>query len=160
MADAKRCPFQKPEQEFDLIRKSYPVLATTSCSTNFCQSGRMFPTTEPRAGQDRAYPEVLREGFDFLDQLRREGVIESDEQLCSRKDAIRKEVIHDTVKTNELEHCKALSDNDSCSGWNQTEEELLWGLRLAWKHSGKCIMRSEFSSLRYVTYCDCCVAVC
>ncbi|TLD19508.1 Nitric oxide synthase-like protein [Venturia nashicola] len=108
----------------------------------------MTQTAEPRVGRDRAYPEVLRDGLDFLDQLRREGVIVSEDQLCSRKDVIRKELGHDTVETNGLEHCKALSGTDSCSGWKQSAEELLWGLRLAWKHSGKCIMRSEYTSLR------------
>lgn len=115
----------------------------------------MIHSTEPRVGRDRAYPEVLREGFDFLDQLRREGVIASDDQLCSRKNAIREELVHDTVETNGLVHGKALSDTDSCSGWNQNAKELLWGLRLAWKHSGKCIMRSEYTGLRYGANRDC-----
>ncbi|QDS69801.1 hypothetical protein FKW77_010440 [Venturia effusa] len=139
---------QKPEQEFDLIRQSYPILATTSCSANFCQAGRMIHTSEPRVGRDRPYSEVLREGLDFLDQLRREGVIASDKQLCNRKDAVRKELIRNTVKTNGCPHSRALPDTDKCSGWVQTPEELLCGIQLAWKHSRKCIMRSEYTSLR------------
>lgn len=112
----------------------------------------MIQTTEPRVGRDRTHAEVLREGFDFLDQLRREGVIVSDDQLRSRKDAIREELVHDCVESNGLGRGKALSDSDVCSGWNQNAEELLWGIRLAWKHSGKCIMRSEYTSLRYGAY--------
>ena len=34
--------------------------------------------------------------------------------------------------------------------WTQTSEELLHGIRIAWKNSRKCIMRSHYKELEYV----------
>ena len=36
------------EPEFERIRNKHPVLASTGCTRDFCQSGRMIHTDEPR----------------------------------------------------------------------------------------------------------------
>ncbi|KAK4504831.1 hypothetical protein PRZ48_002793 [Zasmidium cellare] len=130
------CPFvskstEKANKEFSAIQDYYPRLADTSCTPQFCQGGRMIHTTEPRIGWDKPLGDVKEEAEDFLKQLRRDGIIESDEELRLRR----------------REALQGLSNGS----WDLTFSEIEHGIRLAWKHSKRCIMRSEWKNL---SLCD------
>lgn len=48
-----RCPL---DPEIERIRNKHPILASTGCTKEFCQSGRMTHTDEPRG---TCMPEAL-----------------------------------------------------------------------------------------------------
>lgn len=144
------CPFAsmlRPSatEEFSRIKEHYPLLATTSCTTDFCQSGRMVHTTEPRVGVDNCLEQTELEAVDFLNQLRRDDIIPSDKALHERIDQVKTD-IRATSKI--IPGPKGKTPRLVGGTWTQTFEELEHGVRLAWKHSKRCIMRSEHLSLR------------
>lgn len=143
-------PFLKgkvtPAEEFRRINEYYPLIASSGCSREFCQSGRMIHTDEERVGRNRPLEEIEREAVDFLMQLRRDSIIGSDSALHLRTGEVLAEIRRSSAAPNTPSH---LNIGPVPEPWHQTFEELQHGLRLAWKHSRKCIMRSEFDSLRY-----------
>ncbi|SMQ51195.1 unnamed protein product [Zymoseptoria tritici ST99CH_3D7] len=149
-ARAIRCP--AAQLELGKIAAAYPKLRPTGCTVDFCQSGRMIKTTEPRVGRDASIQEIQRDAQDFLCQLRAEDVIDSDERLQHRLNEVLVEIAntscmseqHTASKRND--HHAAITSSIGGS-WSQSLEELRHGLRLAWKHSSKCIMRSEYQTL-------------
>ena len=147
--------------EYMKIDEYYPVRATTGCTSNFCQAGRAIHTDEPRIGVDKPFEVIVREAEDFLRQMRREGIIASDDEFESR----REEVLRDISSGAELTSiCENVEENGVATtvrfsgltggSWYQTPEELQFGLRQSWKHARKCIMRSEYRSLRCVSSCQ------
>ncbi|PFH62311.1 hypothetical protein XA68_14171 [Ophiocordyceps unilateralis] len=131
-------PFTKPgpEEEFRRIKCHYSQLSSTGCTRSFCQSGRMVHTDEQKVGEERTSEVVEAEAVDFLRQLRRDGIIQSDEALQQRTGAVLREI-------------RRTSESKATAGiWNPTAQELEHGLRLSWKHARKCIMRSEYSHLK------------
>ncbi|GME25647.1 hypothetical protein GTA08_BOTSDO05762 [Neofusicoccum parvum] len=149
-----RCPFAPPLDEFRRIEERYPLLSSTGCTANFCQSGRMVHTDEPRVGRDRSLSIAQNEAVDFLCQLRRDGIIKSDESLHRRKREAVEQLQRSSrrVKVARNDRFPGAKDGDSVAvaagEWEQSAAELEHGIRLAWKHSKKCIMRSEWKSLR------------
>jgi hypothetical protein len=105
----------------------------------------MVHTTEPRVGIDKSDEEIELEALDFLTQLRRDGIIASDEALQARLIQVKSEIRGSAkgVPSAKGEPPKLIG-----SPWAQTFQELEHGVRLAWKHSKRCIMRSEHLSLR------------
>ncbi|KAK2598199.1 hypothetical protein QQS21_005676 [Conoideocrella luteorostrata] len=134
-----------PCKEFERIQQHYANLSSTGCNKTFCQSGRMIHTDEQRVGEDRDLREVIFEAIDFISQLSRDGLIKDNEAMRQRVDQALEEIHQTSVK---------ISVEDSKlprvvgGNWTQTIEELEHGMRLSWKHARKCIMRSEYSSLR------------
>ncbi|RDA91142.1 hypothetical protein CP533_0431 [Ophiocordyceps camponoti-saundersi (nom. inval.)] len=135
-------PFTKPapEEEFRRIKCHYSQLSSTGCTRSFCQGGRMVHTDEQKVGDERTLEVVEAEAIDFLRQLRRDGIIKSDEALQKRSSAVLTEIRRTSVSA------------VAAGIWTPTAEELEHGLRLSWKHARKCIMRSEHSYLKYMTY--------
>lgn len=119
-----------PKEEFERIHEYFPNLSSTGCTQSFCQSGRMVHTDEQKVGGERGCDHVEAEALDLLRQLRRDGVIDSDKGLQLREAVVRAEI------------------RDSEGYWEPTVAEVEHGLRLSWKHARKCVMRSEFMSLR------------
>lgn len=139
------------------IASHYPLLHPTGCSAHFCEGGRMIHSNEPRVGQTRSISVVREEAIDFLCQLRRDGVIESDEALQRRMVEVLSEINTNSVNINikQKQSLPEVFENGRRAGragasWYQTPVELEHGLRLAWKHSRRCIMRSQYDDLRYV----------
>ncbi|RCI11408.1 hypothetical protein L249_7145 [Ophiocordyceps polyrhachis-furcata BCC 54312] len=131
-------PFSKPcpEEEFRRIKCHYAQLSSTGCTRSFCQGGRMVHTDEAKVGGERSSEVVEAEAIDFLRQLRRDGIIETDEALQKRSAAV-------------LSQIRRTSVSAAAAGiWTPTADELEHGLRLSWKHARKCIMRSEHSYLK------------
>lgn len=118
----------------------------------------MIRSNEPRVGQDRSISSVQQEARDFLRQLRSDDVIKSDVELQSRTEVVALEIEQSSKHVpvggrlpNEIERT-SFSDGGqdgllAGGPWKQTTAELEHGVRLAWKHSSKCIMRSEYLSL-------------
>jgi hypothetical protein len=150
---ASKCP--AAQLEFAKITAAYPKLRSTGCSDTFCQSGRMIKTSEHRVGHDRSVEETQSEARDFLHQLRSEQIIDSDEMLHQRLESVLDELSGTAVTCDPFpgEDCH-LHDRSTTSliggTWSQSLEELKHGVQLAWKHSQKCIMRSEYQTLEYV----------
>lgn len=141
--------------EFQRIQEHYPVLSTTSCSPSFCQSGRAIHTDEPRVGRDRPHQQIEAEAVDFLRQMRRDNLFATDEGYQNRLREVLTD-IHENATEPQLNAKNAslestnpiLSSTLSSNGWTQKTEELEHGIRIAWKHSRKCIMRSQYKDLR------------
>ncbi|PHH62456.1 hypothetical protein CDD81_7103 [Ophiocordyceps australis] len=133
-----------PHDEFKRIKGHYPALSSTGCTRSFCQSGRMTHTDEPKVGEDRSIENVEAEAIDFLHQLRRDGVIESDAALEKRLTCVLNEIRRDAVERVGQEGERIVVPQP----WHQTAEELEHGIRLSWKHARKCIMRSEYGYLK------------
>lgn len=107
----------------------------------------MAHTDEPRLGEDRSFKDVEAEAVDFLHQLYRDGIIQSEEALGERISTVLDEV----RRTSVIPRGSDETESGPLAGiWHQTAEELEHGLRLSWKHARKCIMRSEYSYLKYV----------
>jgi len=70
------CPMLSPELKG--IRDKYTTLASTGCTTDFCQAGRAIHTDETRVGENRALCVVEREAENFLQELHHEGFFASD----------------------------------------------------------------------------------
>ncbi|KAH9816997.1 Nitric oxide synthase [Teratosphaeria destructans] len=101
---------------------------------------------EPRVGRTKTVPTIKDEANDFLRQLRQAEVIKSDHQLACRSAEVVRE-----IDTNTVEVQPSTSRNTAvktAGPWFQSYEELQHGVRLAWLHAPKCIMRSEYQSLR------------
>lgn len=148
---------EKPssKQEFQRIKEHYPILASTGCSAAFCQSGRMIHTDEPRVGKDCPLHQIETEAVDFLRQMRRDSLFPSDTEYENRLKEVLKE-INDRVQATRLDTKATTTETVNgeslngltSDGWTQTRRELEYGIRIAWKHSRKCIMRSQYEDLR------------
>ncbi|KAK8848432.1 nitric oxide synthase [Apiospora arundinis] len=142
-------------EEFSRIEEAYPSLASTGCSAEFCQAGRMKHTDEERVGRNQRVSVVKQDATDFLYQLRKGGVFKSEQQFNKRLADVLQEIENNST----MAQYSSFNANGSsatqakCTGtvggnWTQTSEELEFGIRQAWKHSRKCIMRSEYKDLR------------
>ena len=144
-------------EEFSRIEKAYPSLASTGCNVKFCQAGRMKHTDEERVGRNQQVSVVKQDATDFLYQLREGGVIKSEQQFNKRLAEVLQEIEinsttarHSSFNGNGSSATQAKYTGTVGGNWTQTSEELEFGIRQAWKHSRKCIMRSEYKDLRYV----------
>lgn len=140
-----------PQEEFRRIEKHYPQLSSTGCTRSFCQSGRMVHTDEQRVGIDCQNSETVEsEAVDFLQQLRRDGIIKSDTALAERVQSVLNELRSNVVQPPHTNGHGTKPPSEHTSGvWDQSTTELEHGVRLSWKHARKCIMRSEYNNLRY-----------
>ena len=138
-----QCPFMTPE--FHKIQARHRTLASTGCTAQFCQAGRMLHTDEPRVGENRALKVVEQEAREFLEELRHEKFFESDKAFCERLRAVLREIR--TGATNGI--IRQDKRRGKIGGnWSQTPAELEFGLRRAWRNSRKCIMRSHCEELK------------
>jgi hypothetical protein len=144
-----------PHQEFTQITKTYTNLASTGCTAKFCQSGRMKHTDEERVGRNQPLEAVERDAVDFLYQLYRAGVIDSEEALNNRIKEVLEEIKSKATvaRYTSLGGAGAELTQHATVGlvggnWTQSSKELQFGIRAAWKHARKCIMRSEYRDLK------------
>ncbi|KAI9708714.1 MAG: Nitric oxide synthase, brain [Bogoriella megaspora] len=144
-----------PAEEFRKIEEYHPILASTGCSSRFCQSGRMIHIDEPRVGKDHPLHQIDAEALSFLEQMKRDNGFSSETDFQNRVKEVLKEVNRSkNTLTLAPEHKALKAVNTELAGdvssrsWVQTAQELEYGVRLAWKHSRKCIMRSQYKNLR------------
>jgi hypothetical protein len=130
--------------EFQKIVKNNPVLASTGCTRQFCQAGRMIHSDEPRVGETRPLKVVMEEASAFLWQLLQEGVYKEDQYKARCNEVLQSLEASAVVEEIWMDGVRTVGKTAT---WIQTSEELLHGLRLAWKNSRKCIMRSHFRQL-------------
>jgi hypothetical protein len=143
--------------EFGQIQQVYPSLSSTGCTAKFCQSGRMKHTDEERVGRNQPLDVVLQDAADFLYQARQDGIFASNDALNSRAEEVFQEIRNNatharyaSVDGAGAEATQTMSIGLVGGSWAQTHEELQFGIRQAWKHSRKCIMRSEYKGLKWV----------
>lgn len=148
-------PSSCPSRQFAQIQRAYPSLASTGCTPKFCQSGRMKHTDEERVGRNQPIESVLGDAADFLHQARQAGILASEEALNSRTrkvtQEIRENATHSRYTAVEGAGAEAVETRSLGlvgGSWTQTPEELEFGIRQAWKHSRRCIMRSEYKDLK------------
>ncbi|KAK8001459.1 nitric-oxide synthase [Apiospora marii] len=144
-----------PQDEFSRIEKAYPSLASTGCNAKFCQSGRMKHTDEERVGRNQPVDAVKQDATDFLYQLRQGGIIQSEQDFNKRLAEALDEI---ELNSTTARYPSCIANGSDANGatrtgsvggnWTQTSEELEFGIRQAWKHSRRCIMRSEYKDLR------------
>ncbi|KAK2061950.1 nitric oxide synthase [Colletotrichum caudatum] len=141
------------DQEFANIRSRYPSLSSTGCTARFCQSGRMTHMDEERVGRNQSYAQVREDALDFLQQMHKDGLIDT-AKLHHRAHEVLQEIQKNSTEgkftSSECGPETPVTTNVGLVGglWTQTFEELEFGLRMAWKHARKCIMRSEYGNLR------------
>lgn len=133
--------------EFQTIIKNNPVLASTGCTPQFCQAGRLIHSDEPRVGETRPLEVVKQEALGFLSQLRQEGVYTEDQYTARHLDVLKALKESEVLEPMMVDGVKTVGKTAT---WTQTSEELLHGIRIAWKNSRKCIMRSHYKELEYV----------
>lgn len=138
-----QCPVLTPE--FRNIQDRYQALASTGCTAQFCQAGRMLHTDEPRVGENRELKVVEEDAKVFLQELHQENFFGSDEAFCERLRAVLKEIRAGAVNGKIRQHQK---QGKIGGNWTQTAAELEFGLRRAWRNSRKCIMRSHCEELK------------
>lgn len=143
------CPFAT--REFERIKENHSTLASTGCTREFCQSGRIIHTDEPRVGENRSIESVEHDAEGFLRELHSEGFFESNEALEERIQRALYEIRAGAVKgvIRETKEPGLVGGN-----WTQTPEEVEFGLRRAWRNSRKCIMRSHCEDLKSVFFFD------
>ncbi|RAH53320.1 hypothetical protein BO85DRAFT_463026 [Aspergillus piperis CBS 112811] len=129
-APSTRCPFE----EYERILEKNPILAPTGCTEESCQAGRLIHSAEPKVGKNRPLEVVKNEAVAFLWQLWQEGIYTEDRYLERRAQVL--EEIARSAKTTIV--------------WDQgykRRRRTCYGLRLAWKNSRRCIMRSRYQDL-------------
>ncbi|PWY88332.1 putative nitric oxide synthase [Aspergillus heteromorphus CBS 117.55] len=137
-------PSQCPFREYEKIISKNPILTPTGCTEQFCQAGRMNHTDEPKIGENRPLETVRDEASGFLWQLWQDGIYtehEYNERRTQVMDEIERSAKEKIVWSREVKRVSKTST------WTQTPEELRYGLRLAWRNSRKCIMRSRYQEL-------------
>lgn len=137
-----RCPVRR---EFQQVQEHHPILASTGCTKDFCQAGRAVHSDEPRIGENRSLGAVEREAEGFLRELHQENFFNSDEALNQRLNEVLGEIRSSA--------CEGVTRDGGQHGriggsWNQTQEELQFGIRRAWRNARKCIMRSHSDELK------------
>ncbi|KAE8332778.1 nitric oxide synthase [Aspergillus sergii] len=130
--------------EFQTIIKNNPVLASTGCTPQFCQAGRLIHSDEPRVGESRPLEVVKQEALGFLWQLRQEGVYTEDQYTARHLEVLKALKESEVLEPMMVDGVKTVGKTAT---WTQTSEELLHGIRIAWKNSRKCIMRSHYKEL-------------
>ncbi|KAE8421394.1 nitric oxide synthase [Aspergillus pseudocaelatus] len=133
-----------PVCEFQTIVKNNPVLASTGCTAQFCQAGRLIHSDEPRVGETRPLEVVKQEALGFLWQLRQEGVYTEDQYTARHVEVLKALEESEVIEPMLVDGVKTVGKTAT---WTQTPEELIHGIRLAWKNSRKCIMRSHYKEL-------------
>lgn len=115
----------------------------------------MKHTDEERVGRNQPLEATLRDAADFLHQLRHGGVISSERELNARTEQVLRDVREKATYGRYTAVAGSGSDAAQTSSlglvggtWTQSFEELEFGIRQAWKHSRKCIMRSEYKDLK------------
>ena len=118
----------------------------------------MTHTNEERIGRNRPYEQVREEAIDFLHQMHQEGLFSSLDAFHSRVREVLEEIEKSSRQARFLkpgsdgpEGAATLTEGLVGGNWTQTHEELKFGIRKAWKHARKCIMRSEYKSLRFAS---------
>ncbi|KAL9090489.1 MAG: hypothetical protein Q9165_005250 [Trypethelium subeluteriae] len=115
----------------------------------------MVHTDEPRVGKDHPLDQIEAEAISFLAQMRRDDLLQDDTKYQNRAKEVLKEINQNarvTRLSSKHSTLKVKNGKPSCDisshGWTQTSQELEYGIRLAWKYSRKCIMRSQYEKLR------------
>jgi nitric oxide synthase oxygenase domain/subunit len=139
--------YAQAKTELDHIRKSHRTLAPTGCTPEFCQSGRMTRINEPRVGRDRPLAEIQQEAVEFLQECRDHGLITSDAVLDKRIKEALVEISNTAVLSSVTDRDGNTSDGLAGGTWDQTPQELEYGLRASWRNARRCIMRSEHEHL-------------
>ncbi|KAL9077431.1 MAG: hypothetical protein Q9161_000276 [Pseudevernia consocians] len=105
----------------------------------------MTHTDEPRVGGNRSLQVVEQEAVDFLRVLREEGFYDSEDAFQNRLNQVRREIQAGSVEgVVQGDHSYAKLGGI----WTQTQEELEFGIRRAWRNAKKCIMRSHCEELK------------
>lgn len=108
---------------------------------------------EDRVGRNQSYAQVREDALDFLQQMYKDGLLTM-EQLHHRAHEVLQEIQKNSTEGRfKSASCGPEAPPTTTDGlvgglWTQTFEELEFGLRTAWKHARKCIMRSEYRNLR------------
>lgn len=105
----------------------------------------MVHTDEPRVGQNRDISTVILEAEGFLREMLDGGFFTSVDDFNARLT----EVIDEIHANSAMALVRATGRVELCGGhYYQTEQELEFGLRRAWRNARRCIMRSEHESLQ------------
>ena len=136
--------------ELQRIREDHPILASTGCTKDFCQSGRLIHYDEPRVGEDQPTHILEKEAEDFLRSLRADGLYKDDLAFQQRLKEVLQEIREGAVETITQEEISVHANTTVAMGgcWKQTSQELHFGIRRAWRNSRKCIMRSHCDELK------------
>lgn len=138
-----KCPIWQPE--FNAIRTNHATLASTGCTKEICQAGRAVHTDEPRVGENRALQTVEREAKEFLQDLCREGIYDTEDAFSQRLEQVLAEIRSGSTNGVVREDHSVAQIGGV---WTQTHQELEFGFRRAWRNSRKCIMRSHCEELK------------
>lgn len=141
-SDAK-CP--ATPSEFDLILREPKVLADTGCTAQICQGAKMMHSKETKVGESRSLKVVKEEAEAFLWELQRDGIY-TEQEYHARLEEVLAELDQGAVE--EMLWAKQRKEVGITSTWTQSNQELLHGVRLAWKNSRRCIMRSHWDELQ------------
>jgi nitric oxide synthase oxygenase domain/subunit len=132
------CPFLMRETK--LILENKKVLADTGCTSKFCQAGRMTHDNETKLGESRTLEVLREEAIAFLWEFWKDGIYREQEYIRRIEEVL--------LELEEVVWVDGQRQLGITSTWTQTPEELLHGLRLSWKNSKRCIMRSHYKELR------------
>ncbi|KAL9627896.1 MAG: hypothetical protein Q9164_007456, partial [Protoblastenia rupestris] len=143
MGDSSKCPFINAE--YQRIGSTHRTLVSTGCTRDFCQSGRVVHTDEPRIGENRALDVVCREATNFLQDLHSEGCFKSETDFQTRLQSIQSEIFSNSIQGVERETKTVVTLGGN---WEQSFEELEIGVRRAWRNSRKCIARNHCQELK------------
>ena len=138
------CPATSPEH--DLILRETKVLADTGCTAQICQGAKMMHCRETKVGESRSLEVVKEEASAFLWELQRDGIY-TELEYHARLAEVMAELDQRAVEGMLWEKQK-IKRLGTTSTWTQTNQELLHGVRLAWKNSRRCIMRSHWDELQ------------
>lgn len=132
-------------REFERIKENHATLASTGCTRDFCQGGRIIHTDEPRIGENRSIASVEHDAEGFLQELYKDGFFPSEEAFQDRVKRALYEIRAGAVEgiIRETKEHGLIGGN-----WVQTPAEIEFGIRRAWRNSRKCIMRSHCEELK------------
>jgi nitric oxide synthase oxygenase domain/subunit len=118
---------------------------------------------DPKVGKDRPLEVIKKEAEAFLHEILDDGRFANQHAFKDRLQEVTAEIDAGAVETtvwveveeiiNNVRQLKRVRKTGvSSRGWRQTEEEVSWGVQVAWRNSRKCIMRADYQDLSSVSY--------
>ncbi|GHP15261.1 nitric oxide synthase-like protein [Collybia sordida] len=136
---------QKLQDDYKLIKDRHEKLVSAGRAGGSCSEDPIMRANEHRVGVNRAVDVVEQEAEDFLRELYQNNFFSCEVDFQERLKSVQLEVRNSSV-TGVI--CETQEIGIVGGAWSQTQRELEFGIRRAWRNARKWIMRSHCEDLK------------